>query len=122
MDKNPESDVLNLLETKKEPNMTKEQLERNAEEINELEQKIAKELGSWKHAVLDGGDQLTVVTPEKSTAVPHLCRGCGRLRGSAHTCNICGYNRPLFCGRGIGEEGNEQIIQHQICDIDSSIK
>ena len=58
MESDPECEVLNLLETiemLKEPNvtMTKEQLERDAEEFDELEQKIAKRLGSWKYAVSD---------------------------------------------------------------------
>ena len=52
MESDPESEeleVLNLLETiemLKEPDVTKEQLERDEEEFNELEQEIAKELGS----------------------------------------------------------------------------
>lgn len=120
MDSDPEfegSEVLNLLETI-EPNMTKEQLERDEKEFEELEKEIAQELGSWKHTVSDGGDELTVVTPEKRVTVSLLCRGCGRVCGDAHKCDICGSNMHPFCGRGIGEEGHGQIIRCRICDSD----
>ena len=107
--------------------MTQEQRERDREMLNRIEREMEEDKRNVEagrnevgDAAGEGGDKLFVVNPPvQRPVVENTCRGCGRVAGPAHKCDICGSNMHPFCGRPIGEEGYRQKICCRYCDTNN---
>ena len=94
-----------------DPLLEKEVTEEMVRRDNEIFREIEQEMGGVETGTSEGGDEIIVLKPKKRPLVENVCRGCGKIAGPAHKCDLCGSNMHPFCGIPIGEEGHGQTIR-----------